>query len=245
MVCLHIVIVSTKLIQWTLDIVYQIVILDYRLATYCYTVYKTVIPNYMLFTILYYPAYCFRPCTVVAGMALAGDQVSEEHVALQIEEGGTANPQDDQVVEEATTQEQQVVEEVTVAAEEVTGAVEGGQEAQGAMEGDRDSLVPGTGSINGEVEGEDSEEGEEEEGEDEEEEEEKMSHVVQGTTETILNKLEENLSNPHPCSESDLLQVTPGTYCCDLSSGHLLETISHLLFLLLLLVLLLLLLPHY
>ena len=79
-------------------------------------------------------------------------------------------------------------------------------------EGDRDSLVPGTGSINGDI----TEEGVDdasEVGEDitEEEEEENMSNVVQGTTETILNKLEENLAQVPDIDESELLQVAePG-----------------------------------
>ena len=61
---------------------------------------------------------------------------------------------------------------------------------------DRDSLVPGTGSINGDLDENDVDE-ESDVGEDiteEDEEEENMTNVVQGTTETIINKLEENLS---------------------------------------------------
>ena len=38
-------------------------------------------------------------------------------------------------------------------------------------------------------------------------EDENMSNVVQGTTETILNKLEENLAQVPEVDESDLLQV--------------------------------------
>ena len=80
-------------------------------------------------------------------------------------------------------------------------------------EGDKDSLVPGTGSINGDVT-EDGVEDASEAGEDiteEEEEEENMSNVVQGTTETILNKLEENLAQVPDIDESELLQVAePG-----------------------------------
>ena len=67
---------------------------------------------------------------------------------------------------------------------------------------DRDSLVPGTGSINGDIGGgyeDDSDEGDDED--------ENMSNVVQGTTETILNKLEENLAQAPEVDESDLLQV--------------------------------------
>eukprot|EP00092_Neocalanus_flemingeri_P014901 GFUD01016093.1.p1 GENE.GFUD01016093.1~~GFUD01016093.1.p1 ORF type:complete len:800 (+),score=220.63 GFUD01016093.1:61-2460(+) len=77
-------------------------------------------------------------------------------------------------------------------------------------EADRDSLVPGTGSINGDIEGgydDESDEGEE----DIDDEDENMSNVVQGTTETILNKLEENLAQAPEVDESDLLQVAePG-----------------------------------
>ena len=79
---------------------------------------------------------------------------------------------------------------------------------------DRDSLVPGTGSINGDIDenGDDiddvSEAGDEIT---EEEEDENMTNVVQGTTETILNKLEENLSQVPDIDESELLQVAePG-----------------------------------
>ena len=34
--------------------------------------------------------FCFRPCTVVAGMALVGGQDTEEHVAMQIQGRGAA-----------------------------------------------------------------------------------------------------------------------------------------------------------
>merc|ERR1719270_1233850 len=69
-----------------------------------------------------------------------------------------------------------------------------------------DSLVPGTGSINGDLDEEDEEEDSDEDGE-----EENMGNVVQGTTETILNKLEENLSQAPPVAEGDLLQIAePG-----------------------------------
>merc|ERR1719195_2215750 len=73
---------------------------------------------------------------------------------------------------------------------------------------DRDSLVPGTGSINGDI----TEEAEDGEGEEEEEmDDENMSAMVQGTTETILNKLEENLTNVPDIDESELLQAAePG-----------------------------------
>jgi hypothetical protein len=74
---------------------------------------------------------------------------------------------------------------------------EGGREIE--EEGDRDSLVPGTGSIAGHLEersDDEEDEGaeEDEDGAELEESEENMSNVVQGTTESILNKLEENLS---------------------------------------------------
>ena len=61
---------------------------------------------------------------------------------------------------------------------------------------DRDSLVPGTGSINGDLDENDVDEESDvgEEITEEDEEEENMTNVVQGTTETIINKLEENLS---------------------------------------------------
>ena len=89
-------------------------------------------------------------------------------------------------------------ETVTVTGGEV---VEVGEVVMGE-EGDRDSLVPGTGSINGDLDEEDEEEDSDEDGE-----EENMGNVVQGTTETILNKLEENLSQAPPVAEGDLLQV--------------------------------------
>merc|ERR1719189_2591782 len=82
---------------------------------------------------------------------------------------------------------------------------------------DRDSLVPGTGSINGDIteEAEDGEGEESDQGEDiteeEEMDDENMSAMVQGTTETILNKLEENLTNVPDIDESELLQAAePG-----------------------------------
>ena len=81
-------------------------------------------------------------------------------------------------------------------------AMEAGEE----QEVDRDSLVPGTGSINGDLDdisAQESDIGEE----DVTEEDENMSNVVQGTTETILNKLEENLASVPEIDESELLQV--------------------------------------
>ena len=87
-------------------------------------------------------------------------------------------------------------------------AMEAGEE----QEVDRDSLVPGTGSINGDLDDisvQESDIGEEEEEEDVTEEDENMSNVVQGTTETILNKLEENLASVPEIDESELLQVRP------------------------------------
>merc|ERR1719189_2645753 len=83
---------------------------------------------------------------------------------------------------------------------------------------DRDSLVPGTGSINGDIteeaedgEGEESDQGEDITEEEEEMDDENMSAMVQGTTETILNKLEENLTNVPDIDESELLQAAePG-----------------------------------
>ena len=84
-------------------------------------------------------------------------------------------------------------------------AMEGGEEE----EVDRDSLVPGTGSINGDPD--DISAAESDIGEDVTEEDENMSNVVQGTTETILNKLEENLAQVPEIDESELLQVAePG-----------------------------------
>ena len=85
---------------------------------------------------------------------------------------------------------QSVVEETTMEAEE-------------EQEVDRDSLVPGTGSINGHDDASDPES----DGEDVTEDDENMSNVVQGTTETILNKLEENLAQVPEIDESELLQV--------------------------------------
>ena len=81
-----------------------------------------------------------------------------------------------------------------------------GVEADPERDADRDSLVPGTGSINGDIEGgyeDESDEGDEVDDDDDE----NMSNVVQGTTETILNKLEENLAQAPDVDEADLLQV--------------------------------------
>ena len=112
------------------------------------------------------------------------EEVKEEEVKVE------------EVREEVT--EEVKVEEVAVTEGESERATEGGM----GEEGDRDSLVPGTGSINGDLDEE-----EEEEDSDEDGEEENMGNVVQGTTETILNKLEENLSQAPPVAEGDLLQV--------------------------------------
>lgn len=85
-----------------------------------------------------------------------------------------------------------------------------GVEADPDRDADRDSLVPGTGSINGDIEGgyeDESDEGDEVDDDDDE----NMSNVVQGTTETILNKLEENLAQAPDVDEADLLQMAePG-----------------------------------
>jgi len=82
-------------------------------------------------------------------------------------------------------------------------------EADPERDADRDSLVPGTGSINGDIEG--GYDDESDEGEEVDDDDENMSNVVQGTTETILNKLEENLAQAPEVDESDLLQIAePG-----------------------------------
>jgi len=74
---------------------------------------------------------------------------------------------------------------------------------------DRDSLVPGTGSINGDIGG--AYDDESDDGDEVDDDDENMSNVVQGTTETILNKLEENLAQAPEVDESDLLQIAePG-----------------------------------
>ena len=123
-----------------------------------------------------------------------------EEVKVEVEE--SAAPVDDVkvVMEEADTQDTEV---------------------------DRDSLVPGTGSINGDIteeaedgEGEESDQGEDiTEEEEEEMDDENMSAMVQGTTETILNKLEENLTNVPDIDESELLQAAePGPLDPEVSS---------------------------
>ena len=133
------------------------------------------------------------------------------HVVVQIDE--KAHVEEVEQTEEAVhvkeeVKEEQVKEEVTEEVKEESVAVTEGEsergEGEGVMgeEGDRDSLVPGTGSINGDLDEE-----EEEEDSDEDGDEENMGNVVQGTTETILNKLEENLSQAPPIAEGDLLQV--------------------------------------
>jgi len=82
-------------------------------------------------------------------------------------------------------------------------------EADPERDADRDSLVPGTGSINGDIEG--GYDDESDDGDEVDDDDENMSNVVQGTTETILNKLEENLAQAPEVDESDLLQIAePG-----------------------------------
>ena len=128
------------------------------------------------------------------------DEVEQVEDAIQV---------DKEVKEEEKEEaKEEVVEEVKeeVTKEEAAAVTEGESEraeGEGVMgeEGDRDSLVPGTGSINGDLDAE------EEEDSDEDGDEENMGNVVQGTTETILNKLEENLSQAPPVAEGDLLQV--------------------------------------
>ena len=133
------------------------------------------------------------------------------HVVVQIDEKPLV--EEVEQTEEAVhvkeeVKEEQVKEEVAEEVKEESVAVTEGEsergEGEGVMgeEGDRDSLVPGTGSINGDLDEE-----EEEEESDEDGDEENMGNVVQGTTETILNKLEENLSQAPPIAEGDLLQV--------------------------------------
>ena len=112
------------------------------------------------------------------------------------------------VVESSGGQEEAAAGPVDTALELEAVAEPETEESEAEREADRDSLVPGTGSINGDIEedGEESEEdAEDEEVTEEEEEEEDMSNVVQGTTETILNKLEENLAAAPEVEESDLL----------------------------------------
>ena len=122
-----------------------------------------------------------------------------------------------------------MVEEVKVEAEESAAPVDDVIVMEEAdtqdTEVDRDSLVPGTGSINGDIteEAEDGEGEESDQGEDiteeEEMDDENMSAMVQGTTETILNKLEENLTNVPDIDESELLQAAePGPLDPEVSS---------------------------
>ena len=123
-----------------------------------------------------------------------------------------------------------MVEEVKVEVEEFAAPVDDVkivmEEADTQdTEVDRDSLVPGTGSINGDIteEAEDGEGEESDQGEDiteeEEMDDENMSAMVQGTTETILNKLEENLTNVPDIDESELLQAAePGPLDPEVSS---------------------------
>ena len=136
-------------------------------------------------------------------------QIDEKPLVEEVQQAEDAVDVKEEVKEEEVREEEvkeeDVAEEVK---EELVGVTEGESErgeGEGVMgeEGDRDSLVPGTGSINGDLD----EEEEEEEDSDEDGEEENMGNVVQGTTETILNKLEENLSQAPPVAEGDLLQV--------------------------------------
>ena len=132
------------------------------------------------------------------------DEVEQVEDAIQVDKE-VKEEEKEEAKEEA---KEEVVEEVKeeVTKEEAAAVTEGESEraeGEGVMgeEGDRDSLVPGTGSINGDLDAE------EEEDSDEDGDEENMGNVVQGTTETILNKLEENLSQAPPVAEGDLLQV--------------------------------------
>ena len=148
--------------------------------------------------------------------AAAEEREATGHVVVQIDEkpAEPVEQAEDAVVhvneevkeEEVKVEEvrEEVTEEVKVEAVAVTEGESERGDVEGVMgeEGDRDSLVPGTGSINGDL---DEEEGEEDS--DEDGDEENMGNVVQGTTETILNKLEENLSQAPPIAEGDLLQV--------------------------------------
>ena len=133
-------------------------------------------------------------------------QIDEKAHVEEVEQTEEAVHVKEEVKEEQVREE--VKEEVTEEVKEDSVAVTEGEsergDGEGVMgeEGDRDSLVPGTGSINGDLDEE-----EEEEESDEDGDEENMGNVVQGTTETILNKLEENLSQAPPIAEGDLLQV--------------------------------------
>ena len=154
-----------------------------------------------------------QPALVEGEQPAAPAPAPAEHVVVQIDEkpAEAEQLQDGVQVEQAVKEEvkeEEVKEEVGEEAKEeeavtVTGGevLEAGEVVMGE-EGDRDSLVPGTGSINGDLDEEDEEEDSDEDGE-----EENMGNVVQGTTETILNKLEENLSQAPPVAEGDLLQV--------------------------------------
>ena len=143
----------------------------------------------------------------VEGEAAAGQhvvvQIDEKPVEEQVEQAEDAIHVKEEVKEGEVKEEEEVKEEVKEAVTEgESERAEGGEGVMGE-EGDRDSLVPGTGSINGDLD----EEEEEEEESDDDGDEENMGNVVQGTTETILNKLEENLSQAPPVAEGDLLQV--------------------------------------
>jgi len=127
-----------------------------------------------------------------------------------LENGTEAVENIEPIKEEIKTSEEEtkIVEEIP---EEIPNGDVKTMEAEAEI--DRDSLVPGTGSINGDLDENDVDE-ESDVGEDiteEDEEEENMTNVVQGTTETIINKLEENLSQVPEIDESELLQVAePG-----------------------------------
>ena len=133
-------------------------------------------------------------------------QIDEKPLVEEVEQAEDAVHVKEEVKEEEVKEEvkEEVIEEVREEAVAVTEGESERGDGEGVMgeEGDRDSLVPGTGSINGDLDEE-----EEEEDSDEDGDEENMGNVVQGTTETILNKLEENLSQAPPIAEGDLLQV--------------------------------------
>lgn len=89
------------------------------------------------------------------------------------------------------------------------------EEAASDTEQDRDSLVPVTGSITGDVTEDGcndvSEMGEEEEVTEDEDIEDDMPEIVQGTTKTLISKLEENLSAaPDQYDSTQLLATEPG-----------------------------------
>ena len=133
-------------------------------------------------------------------------QIDEKPLVEEVEQAENAVHVKEEVKEEEVKEgvKEEVIEEVKEEAVAVTEGESERGDGEGVMgeEGDRDSLVPGTGSINGDLDEE-----EEEEDSDEDGDEENMGNVVQGTTETILNKLEENLSQAPPIAEGDLLQV--------------------------------------